>query len=91
MKKSLILAVAAALSFPVFGGDFSWNGFRYDAEKVALKNAENNNFGMLQFFPESKKELVKISFANEKMTIDTREFFRETNPGEEITLRLPVS
>ena len=34
MKKSLILSVAAAaLSFPVFGGDFSWNGFRYDAEK----------------------------------------------------------
>ena len=33
MKKSLILSVAAAaLSFPVFGGDFSWNGFRYDAE-----------------------------------------------------------
>ena len=91
MKKSLILAVAAALSVPVFGGDFSWNGFRYDAEKVALKNAENNNFGMLQILPESKKELVKISFANGKMTIDTREFFRETKTGEEITLRLPVS
>ena len=66
MKKSLILAVAAALSFPVFGGDFSWNGFRYDAEKVALKNAENNNFGMLQIFPESKKELVKIRLKRKK-------------------------
>lgn len=92
MKKSLILSVAAAaLSFPVFGGDFSWNGFRYDAEKIALKNAENNNFGMLQILPESKKELVKISFENGKMTIDAREFFRETKTGEEITLRLPVS
>lgn len=91
MKKSLILAVAAALSFPVFGGDFSWNGFSYDAEKIALKNAGNENFGMLQIFPEAKKELVKVSFADGKMTIDTREFFRESKAGEEITLRLPVS
>ena len=89
MKKflsALFLLSCAVL----FGAVSDWSGYRLFEDGFTLRTPGNENFGGFQFFPESRKNSAKISFENGKMTIDTREFFREAKAGEEVTLRLPV-
>lgn len=89
MKKflsALFLLSCAVL----FGAVSDWSGYRLFEDGFTLRTPGNENFGGFQFCPESRKNSAKISFENGKMTIDTREFFREAKAGEEVTLRLSV-
>ena len=89
MKKSLS-ALFLLSCIALFGDVSDWSGYRLFEDGFTLRTPGNENFGGFQFFPESRKNSAKISFENGKMTIDTREFFREAKAGEEVTLRLPV-